>query len=244
MMMKSIRRIMGLMVMAGMLMFPLKAIAADGQLGIYVAPKIIYGLTYMKDVKYNEANGYKGNIGSKWDSTFGGSLAVGYDLSKKLNVPVRAELEYAAFSKAETKGAPEGWSAEKFEQSNSVQTMFANVYYDINTGTKFIPYVGAGIGVGFIRTKNSVEFYEGSDWYSSGDIGSKTVTNFAWNIGLGLGYEITKNVALDVGYRFADLGKAKANWGAWPSPSGSNDWHLSTKHIYQHQFSMGARFTF
>ena len=203
------------MAVAGMLVFPVKAIAADGQLGIYVVPKIIYGLTYMKDVKYQEVTTYAGprssNLGSHWESTFGGSLAAGYDFSKKLNVPVRAELEYAAFSKAEAEVEKEWWGGVTFRQSNNIQTLFANVYYDINTGTKFIPYVGAGIGVGFIRTKNSVEFYEGSDWYSSGDIGSKTVTNFAWNIGLGLGYEITKNVALDVGYRFADLGKAKAN---------------------------------
>jgi len=103
-MMKSIKRVMGLMAVVGMLMFPLKAIAADGQLGIYVAPKIIYGLTYMKDVKYQEidvGNPWTFDIDSKWDNTFGGSLAAGYDFSKRLTVPVRAELEYAAFTKAD-----------------------------------------------------------------------------------------------------------------------------------------------
>ena len=230
-MMKSMKRIMGLMAVAGMLMFPVAAKAADGQLGIYVAPKVIYGLTYMKDVKYQQSNGLFGNIGNKWDSSFGGSLAVGYDFSKKLNVPIRTELEYAAFTKAEAEGTDQPWR-DKYKQSNNIQTLLVNLYYDINTGTKFTPYVGAGMGAGFIRTKGN------ADWATG--IGSKTVTNFAWNIGLGLGYQITNNIALDMGYRFADLGKVQTNWNndyAYP-------WRLEIKRIYQHQFSMGARFTF
>ena len=240
--MKSMKRIIGLMVMVGMLMFPLAAKAADGQLGIYVAPKVIYGLTHMKDVKYQEVFGGSidsYNFGSHWDSTFGGSLAAGYDFSKRLNVPVRTELEYAAFSKAEGGGDP--WvdsDDDQFIQSNKIQTLFVNVYYDINTGTKFTPYVGAGMGAGFIRTKGTDDMNGG---VFRANTGSKTVTNFAWNIGLGLGYEITKNVALDIGYRFADLGKVQTKWHPWRYDW---HWHLETKRIYQHQFSMGARFTF
>jgi len=205
--------------------------AADGQLGIYVAPKVIYGLTYMKDFKYHDMV-VSDSMGSHWDNTFGGSLAVGYDFSKKLNVPVRGELEYAAFTKSEAEG--ELFGGVKFKQSNNLQTLFANVYYDINTGTKFVPYIGAGMGAGFIRTKGKAD--DGGSIYN---IGSKTVTNFVWNIGIGLGYQITNNIALDLGYRFADLGKVQANWCNSP-----HDWRLETKRIYQHQFSMGARFTF
>ena len=235
-MIKQIKRVVGLMAVVGMLMFPVKAIAADGQLGIYVAPKVIYGLTYMKDVRHYGvySNPWTFDIGSKWDNTFGGSLAAGYDFSKKLNIPVRAELEYAAFTKAEAE--KEAWG-DKYKQSNNIQTLFVNVYYDINTGTRFIPYIGAGLGAGFIRTKGYIDWGAGAIETT----GSKTVTNFAWNIGLGLGYEITKNIALDVGYRFADLGKVKTNWYDWGYGQG---FEFNTKRIYQHQFSLGARFTF
>ena len=233
--MKSIKRIMGLMAVAGMLMFPLTAKAADGQLGIYVAPKIIYGLTYMKDFKYQQGNGYKENIGNELDSTFGGSLAMGYDFSKKLNIPVRTELEYAAFTKAEAKGIICG---DNIKHSNNIQTLFMNIYYDINTGTKFIPYIGAGVGAGFIRTKARIDWRSGDNIESTG---SKTETNFAWNIGLGLGYQIANNVALDVGYRFVDLGRVQTNFHYWGYIAG---WRMDIKRIYQHQFSMGARFTF
>ena len=83
-----------------------------------------------------------------------------------------------------------------------------------------------------------------SDWSPPNSTGSKTVTNFAWNIGLGLGYQITNNIALDVGYRFADLGKVKTKWYNWTWSEPGDGWGLETKRIYQHQFSMGARFTF
>ena len=243
-MIKQIKRIMGLMAVTGMLMFPVKAIATDGQLGIYVTPKIIYGLTYMKDVKVNGLGGngtFSDSMGSHWDSTLGGSLAVGYDFSKRLRVPVRGELEYAAFTKAEVEEWPKGWPQDKFRQSNNVQTLFVNAYYDINTGTRFTPYVGAGIGAGFIRTKGR-DHYTGMYVSEVDNTDSKTVTNFAWNIGLGLGYQITNNIALDMGYRFADLGKVKTNWLKWSTPG--HGWELETKRLYQHQFSLGARFTF
>ena len=240
--MKSIKRVMGLMAVAGMLMFPLKAIAADGQLGIYVAPKIIYGLTYMKDTKLQYHNSsYTGDVGSHWDNIFGGSLAAGYDFSKRLGVPVRTELEYAAFSKAEGGGDP--WvdaDDDQFIQSNKIQTLFVNVYYDINTGTRFTPWVGAGLGTGFIRTKGTYDMNEG---VYRANTGSKTVTNFAWSIGLGLGYQITNNITLDASYRFADLGKVQTKWNlGWVSTV--NYTRMETKRVYQHQFGLGARFTF
>ena len=168
----------------------------------------------------------------------GGSLAAGFDFSKRLRVPIRGEIEYSAFTKAKAETEIRRWG-EDYEQSYRVQTLFLNVYYDINTRTRFVPYVGAGLGAGSIKTKDSVRLPNGR---SSGDVGSRTVTNFAWNVGLGLGYQITNNITLDASCRFVDLGKVEADWGPWPG--GGSDWRMSTKRLYQHQFSFGARFTF
>ena len=226
----ELKRITGVLILAGIMAAPVVAIASDTSRGIYVTPKFVYGATQMKGFKYRDTFPFEENFGNKWDNTFGGSLAVGYDLSKKRNLPVRAELEYAAFSKAKAK---DEWGSSRLRQSNKIQTMFLNVYYDINAGTKFTPYVGAGVGAGFIRTNGSAP-----EW--GNDIGSKTVTNFAWNIGFGLGYQIKDNIALDVGYRFADLGKVKTNqYTEVPFP-----WHFETKNLYQHQISAGVRISF
>jgi len=222
----KLKRIIGLLALAAVLAVPMLASADDGKLGIYLTPKAVYGAVYMNDVKYREKDDDYPVLGSEWDNTFGGSLAVGYDFSKTLLV--RSELEYAIFTKA--KGEPR---SSEF-QSYNIQTLFVNVYYDINTGTKFTPYVGAGIGAGFIKTEGRADFDDGGT-------GSKTVTNFAWNLGLGLGYHIMNNVVLDIGYRFADLGAVKTNWDPYLS---GVPWRMETKRLYQHQCSIGARIGF
>ena len=63
-----------------------------------------------------------------------------------------------------------------------------NAYYDIDTGTKFTPYVGAGIGMARLKAKIDDE----TDF-------SKSKTTFAWQVGAGISYAMTENVSLDAG---------------------------------------------
>ncbi|MCL2673470.1 MAG: acyloxyacyl hydrolase [Alphaproteobacteria bacterium] len=233
------KKITGLLALGAVLAAPSMGFA-EPQSGFYVTPKLMYGLTDMRNAKYYETNpsttSY--NLGSQWDNTFGVSLAVGYDLSKKHNTPVRAELEYAVFTKAESTGRPDDWHpANKMRQSSYVQTLFVNAYYDIDTGGKFTPYVGAGIGAGLIQTEGDIVWFSGI----RENTGSKTVTNFAWNLGIGVGYKITDKVVLDVGYRLVDLGKVKTNLYDW---GGGDSWHMETGRLTQHQFGVGARVKF
>jgi len=66
-------------------------------LGINVTSKVIYGAALIKNVKLQEIfGGTEYSIGDEGNIAFGCSLAVGYDFSKRDNVPVRGELEYAA----------------------------------------------------------------------------------------------------------------------------------------------------
>jgi outer membrane autotransporter protein len=226
--------IAGLLAFVGIMIAPI-AHAADNQLGIYVTPKFIYGHTKMKDVKHNDPNGLGVNsIGNKTDDTWGGSLAVGYDFSKKVSLPLRAELEYAAFSKAKANGYL--WSGNSISHSQQAQTLFLNAYYDIATGTKFTPYVGVGLGAAFIKAKGN--FFSGVYNYP---IDSRTATNFAWNIGLGLGYQITNNIALDASYRYVDLGKANTKWTEY---SPGNFERTQSSDMVQHQIGLGVRVGF
>jgi len=252
---EGMKRIIGLMLMVSMLMFSSAGSAAAEQIGIYVAPKFVYGLTQMQSVKgvgtFENEPTFNYPVGSKTDNAFGGSLAIGYDFNKKFNIPIRTELEYAAFSKVEAKktfGLGEFIgpvaSGDPFDeiltrkQSYQIQTLFLNAYYDIYTGTKFTPYVGAGIGMGFIKTKA----YSGSVYpenpadNESMWFGSKNVTNFAWNIGAGLGYDITDNVTIDAGYRFVGLGKIHTKTYTDNEWDGVNNWStmtMKTKNLYQ-----------
>lgn len=240
------RRLMGTMFLIVMLMVPATGFAADKQMGLYVAPKFIYGLTQGEGSKAyifdGGGNTARMNIGSDTDSTFGGSLALGYDFAKQFNVPVRAEVEYSLFSEAE---GGKTWRLSgmslNMKQTFQIQTLFLNAYWDIDTGTKFTPYIGAGLGMGFIGTKGKMKFNDGTDVYG-GSTGSKTVTNFAWNIGAGLGYDITDNWTIDAGYRFVGLGsvKTKREYDSYNDVGA----YGKTDNLYHHQFAVGVRFTF
>lgn len=243
------KRILGVLFLVGIMVTPTLASAGE-QIGVYVAPKFIYGLTQMDSAKaYLNIGDYSDNakIGSKTDDTFGGSIAIGYDFDKKFGTPIRAELEYAGFSQAEAKKTFQyGGDSETLKQTFTIQTLFVNAYWDIDTGTQFTPYLGAGLGMGFINTKLS---YNGEDAFSTwgASTGSRTVTNFAWNVGAGLGYDITDNWTLDVGYRFVGLGSVKTKTKTFNDGLGLGleaEAYGKTGNLYQHQFAVGVRYTF
>jgi opacity protein-like surface antigen len=255
----------GLLVLAGVVMVSSVSFAGDDQIGIYVAPKFVYGLTQTNNTKLHETSydnatydpdhSYIFNIGNKTDSSFGGSLAIGYDFEKKFGVPIRTEIEYAITSDVDAKRSftfldnnGQDMDTDNWKQSFGIQTLLVNSYWDINTGTNFTPYVGAGIGLGIIKTD-----FSGSGWnpgYSNWDdpnLGSKTVTNFAWNAGAGIGYDLTDNWTVDLGYKFVDVGSVKTSVHIKPSsgnPDRRTEIYSKTDNLYQHQTSLGVRYTF
>jgi opacity protein-like surface antigen len=229
-----------------------------GQVGVYVAPKLLYGHSTMKFIikDYNSDTGEvrTERLGNKSDNTWGGALAIGYDFSKQFDVPIRSELEYSIFSNVKAKDdrfAPTDpdWR-EITTQTFGIQTLFMNAYWDINTGTPFTPYIGAGLGMAFVGTKYTGLAFDVNDpesaWVSH-DVGKKTRTNFAWNIGAGLGYDINEYLTLDLGYRFASLGSVKSGRELQieDGVQSTNIWdYADSKNLRMHQVMAGLRFTF
>lgn len=219
-----------------------------GQTGVYVTPKFIYGIGTFKGKVIDSA---EGTLASKsaTENAFGGGIALGYDFSKRLDVPVRVELEYSATSKMDRK-MTSSWSDEygegyeDFKMKIDVQSLFFNAYYDFKNTTSFTPYIGAGVGLAFVGAKTSVNSHEEGEPDESDSFGKKTRTNFAWNVGLGCAYALNDTVSIDLGYRYADFGKAKTK-----SYSGVDDGQPFTvygkaQNVAMHQFMLGARFTF
>lgn len=203
-----------------LMLIPSAAFAGD--LGVYLEPKLDFGFVVMDTMK-GEYGGDR--IKSDDDDTvFGGGLAIGYDFSKKFNLPIRSELEFSYFSEAKGSFSKNGHS---MKQKFDIGTIFANAYWDFENSTKFTPYVGAGIGMAFIDSKGNVD---------GRGLGSKDTTNFAWNLGTGLGFELTKDIDISLGYRFAYLGDAKTK--------SSGAYQAKSEDIYMHQVNMGLRYTF
>lgn len=73
-----------------------------------------------------------------------------------------------------------------FNEDVALLTLMANAYYDIDTDSSVRPYIMGGVGMANADT--------------SWDDEDETV--FAWQVGAGLGFEITDNTTLDLGYRY------------------------------------------
>lgn len=186
------------------------------QNGVYVAPKFVYSNQRIEnaDLKVEIPGGSASDrLKTEKDSTFGGGIAVGYDFKPNYGAPVRAEIEYALRSESEGEYS-DSYSIDGSLVTASgsmkfiVHSIFLNMYFDIETGTPFTPYLGGGLGVAFINADGQLDVtVDGSEVYDESD--SKSQTNFAFNLGAGLGYDVNDNFTLDLGYRYADFGEAE-----------------------------------
>lgn len=243
------------MILALAFTLPGAVLAQKNQSGVYVAPRFIYGITDMDRMQVKNSEG-KFKMNSDTDSAFGGSFAVGYNFNPKFKVPMRAELEYSAFSKAKGKRSffkgndaiPSLNMLNRFEQEVGVQTIFVNFYYDEKTSTPLTPYLTAGLGIAIVDSKAKEDHFEATSgtFLYSGHGPSETDVNFAWNVGLGLAYDFSPNFSMDIGYRYADLGSAKTK-RAYSIVAGQrfeSDEVAKIGDLTMHQFHMGARYTF
>ena len=92
--------------------------------------------------------------------------------------------------------------------------IMANAYYDFHNSSEFTPYLMAGIGV----SRSSVEFKSSVNYKSGGSdvsqdlntLKSKNLTSFNYQVGVGVGYEMSKDIHLDLGYKLSGMtGKYK-----------------------------------
>ncbi len=218
------------------LLVPATASAADFS-GIYIAPKIIGGIQTGRANVYNQDGRVPEFAKSFNKGVFGGGLALGYNFAKKMDVPLRLELEYTAFTQASaSKTFVDTPDVLRVNYKSSVQSLFVNAYFDINTGTSFTPYVGAGLGLGF----NHFSTNASANGVREATLGSHTSTNFAWNIGLGVAYNFNENVAVDLGYRYAQFGKGKTR----VLYAAGDKAQAKSGTIAMHQFVLALRYTF
>ncbi|MCL2673067.1 MAG: acyloxyacyl hydrolase [Alphaproteobacteria bacterium] len=246
------KKITGLLALGAVIAAPSMALA--GQSGLYVAPKLGMG-GLMGFESSNTFSEYTGGALTDWETgkqTFGGShgfgaaLAVGYDFHKTHGTPARVELEYAMFkSKSERidNWHGDGWSDYHSRKTDlDIHTLFVNAYRDFRSDSALTPYVGMGLGLAFVGAKGS----QSSDWTSNFSLGKDTKTNFAWNIGGGVAYAFSDKLSLDVGYRFASLGKGQTKESVIDDLGGGDFYtaQFKTGRLYTHQLMVGARFAF
>ncbi|MCH5277569.1 MAG: porin family protein [Desulfovibrionaceae bacterium] len=204
--------------------------ARGADVGLYVTPKLSWSIQSLDDLKAKGTGGTSEGLDSGYDGTWGMGAALGFDLYPRFMVPARLEVEYMYMGEAEQSGSTNHLFASagnfSYAQKNSVSSVFVNAYLDMHTGSMLTPYAGVGLGTAWVKSRGNL---------AGEGLGSNTETNLAWNLGLGLAFEIDYNTSIDLGYRYASFGKAKT--GA------AGNGHLEST-LGMHQINLGLRYTF
>jgi opacity protein-like surface antigen len=109
-------------------------------------------------------------------------------------------------------------------------SVMANAYFDYLTCTPWTPYVGAGIGTSYLKAQN---FYNGEKFLD------KSTYNLAWQVMAGVAYEFNSHWAIDLSYRYADLGRIRKHEKI---PAGADA--VAKVTAREHDIMLGARYTF
>lgn len=222
---------------------------ANANNGVYTSIKSGISETKLKsnEVNYNTSTGVGSHthlIKNESKSIYPNiAVAVGYDFSTISPVNARAELEYTYKNKTTfdadaasvtTFNSYDENVPAKYTNTLRTQSLMLNGYYDFKNQSKFTPYVSAGVGV--TRIKNNLKDTDIPD--GEYDF-SKSDNHFTWSAGLGVAYNVSQNVALDLSYRYVDAGKFEFKH----THSSSEDTSVKFKQT-SNDFALGIRYSF
>ncbi len=195
----------GMILLAVCFLLPAQADPAE-KTGVYVDPKFALNVQHSKGKLSFED--YTLGSDSKTGTRAGGALAIGYDFAHRYDLPVRIELEYGAYgniSKINTL-LSDGSNNLDLGVEVGIQTLLANMYWNFAEWKNFTPYIGAGLGMAFVKTEGNLSLM--------GLSASKSNTEavFAGQFGLGCTYAFNDIVSADLSYRFLMMGDGKVSY--------------------------------
>lgn len=198
-----------------------------GDTGIYLAPRLMYNLQSYNDPKVKHAGGAEA-LNSATRGSLGAALALGYNFYPRYYMPVRAEVELGYSFNSSYNGTVSRILSNNYSYTNTIgsQTLFVNGYYDFYNSTQVTPYLTAGLGTSWLRSSGNI---------AGLSTGSNTEVNLAWNIGAGINFNLSETIGIDLGYRYASLGKAK---------TGLSSTGMIETNTAMHQLMMGLRYNF
>lgn len=80
--------------------------------------------------------------------------------------------------------------------------LLGNLWYDVDTGTSFTPYVGGGVGWSHNVLTDGVD--------------EETISGFVYQLGAGVRFAATENIGFDLGYRYRVLPSAGTSMDLGP----------------------------
>jgi opacity protein-like surface antigen len=160
-------------------------------------------------------------------------VGIGYAFNNWFRVDLtgeyRAGANYSAMDEVVfgSGASPTGFINQRNGYRGSLSSMvfLANAYVDLGTFCTFgciTPFVGAGIGFanhrlsGVSDTSTQYQYTPATQTFgpffgaTQSYFASRSRTDLAWALMAGLSYDVTRNVKLEVGYRYLNMGKAES----------------------------------
>lgn len=199
--------------------------AANAGVSPYVSAKASYDFNRVKaKVAVKTDDGFAAIEREKMNKElFGSHVAAGVRAGY-----VRGEIELNNSRDIRRNNTDEDGDFSKFKLYK--HSVMANAYFDYLTCTPWTPYVGAGLGVSYLKG----QLFEGGE--KSID---KSTYNLAWQVMAGIAYEINSHWAIDLSYRYADLGRIRKHEAIDEGVDG-----IVKISAREHDIMLGARYTF
>jgi opacity protein-like surface antigen len=106
-----------------------------------------------------------------------------------------------------------------------------NAYIDLGTWYGVTPYIGAGVGSAYMRVSDFTS--AAAPPFTGGD---HSQWNLAWAAMAGLGYAISPQLTIDIGYRYLGFGNVKTGADAFGA--------MTFKDVSAHEVRAGLRWNF
>lgn len=197
---------------------------------------------------YSGLNSFQESTGFDTGGTY--QIGAGYQFNHWFRVDVTGEyrgstnfhgLDLISFPN----GGVTGFGSDVYSASKSEWLFLANAYADLGTWWCITPYIGAGIGTARVQISNFLDQGVGS--LPGGGVGPSLVSaqtgsqwNFAWALHAGLSYQVTPNMAVDLGYSYVNLGNGTT--GVDSAFDGSAGGHVFQFHnITSQDVKLGVR---
>jgi opacity protein-like surface antigen len=154
--------------------------------------------------------------------------AVGANITDNLRGEIELSTGAFALTGVTDTEVPEPLTID--DGSATTTYLLANVWFDIDTGSGFTPYIGGGLGAGYVTAEGQASF-EGTP---VGDPVDLSGWGFAYQLGAGVKFDVADNVALDLGYRFKSIVDAELE----------GDNAAATATVSSHVLQVGVTFGF
>jgi len=109
-------------------------------------------------------------------------------------------------------------------------TALVNLYADLGTWSRFTPYIGAGIGMARVKVSD----FAGPTPPGIG-AAAQTQWNLAWAAMAGTAFAISRNIQVDIGYRYLGFGNVQTSDG----PGG----HMTFRNLAAQEVRVGLRWS-